>query len=94
MAVFALKDKGFDGRITSEINRKGAIMSKYNVLWEYVKNNGNPSFRLTFDEIQNIAGLPIDHSFLTYKKELVEYGYEVGKISIKNQAVDFHKLDV
>lgn len=69
-------------------------MSKYNVLWEYVKNNGNPSFRLTFDEIQNIAGLPIDHSFLTYKKELVEYGYEVGKISIKNQAVDFHKLDV
>jgi hypothetical protein len=69
-------------------------VSKYNVLWEYVKNNGSPSFQLTFEEIQNIAGLPIDHSFLTYKKELVEYGYEVGKISIKNQTVIFRKLNI
>ena len=29
--------------------------------------------------------LPIDHSFLTYKKELIEYGYKVGKISMKEQ---------
>lgn len=26
-----------------------------------------------------IAGLPIDHFFLTYKKELLEYGFKVGK---------------
>lgn len=52
-------------------------MSKYNSLWEYVQNNGKQSFKLTFEEIQNIAGIAIDHSFLKYKKELIDYGYEV-----------------
>ncbi len=45
-------------------------MSKYNSLWEYVLSNGKQSFKLTFEEIQNIAGIPIDHSFLKYKKNL------------------------
>lgn len=67
-------------------------MSKYDALWEYVRNNGTLSFKLTFDEVQNIAGIPIDHSFLKYKKELVEYGYQVGKISMKEQTVVFNKL--
>lgn len=49
-------------------------MSKYNALWEYVQKNGSQSFRLTFEEIQDIAGISIDHSFLNYKKELTEYG--------------------
>ena len=53
-------------------------MSKYNPLWEYVQKNGTPSFKLTFEEIQSIAGLPIDHSFLKYKKELADYiGYSM-----------------
>ena len=34
----------------------------------------NESFKLTFAEIEQIAGLLIDHSFLNYKKELLEYG--------------------
>ena len=68
-------------------------MGKYNSLWEYVQKKGTNSFKLTFEEIQNIAGLPIDHSFLKYKKELTEYGYEVGKISMKEQTVLFNKLD-
>lgn len=67
-------------------------MSKYNALWEYVRQSGGPSLKLTFDEIQRIAGIPIDHSFLRYKKELGEYGYEVGKISMKEQTVDFNRL--
>ena len=67
-------------------------MSKYHLLWEYVKKNGNQSFKLTFEEIHNIVGIPIDHSFLKYKKELTEYGYEVGKISMKEQTVLFEKL--
>ncbi len=67
-------------------------MSKYNTLWEYVQNNGSHSFKLTFEEIQNISGIPIDHSFLKYKKELTEYGYQVGKISIKEQTVIFNKM--
>ena len=49
-------------------------MSKYNTLWEYVKNNGSRSFKLSFEEIRNIAGIPIDHSFLKYKTELSKYG--------------------
>ncbi len=67
-------------------------MSKYNPLWEYVQKNGSLSFELTFEEIQAIAGIPIDHSFLTYKKELTEYGYQVGKISMKKQTVVFNKV--
>lgn len=68
-------------------------MSKYKLLWEYVQNKGNQSFKLTFDEIKDIAKIPIDHSFLTYKKELIEYGYLVGKISMKEQTVVFNKID-
>ena len=68
-------------------------MSKYNSLWEYVQSNGNQSFKMTFEEIRDIAGIPIDHSFLKYKKELTEYGYEVGKISMKEQTIIFNKVD-
>ena len=66
-------------------------MSKYNALWEYIQKKGEESIRLTFEEIQDIAGIPIDHSVLKYKKELTEYGYQVGKISMKEQTVMFHK---
>lgn len=66
-------------------------MSKYNILWEYVQKTGKESFQLTFDEIQDIVGIHIDHSFLKYKKELTDYGYQVGKISMKEQTVCFHK---
>ncbi len=68
-------------------------MSKYNALWEYVQKSGEEALRLTFEEIQEIAGIPIDHSFLKYKKELPEYGYQVGRISMKEQTVLFHKKD-
>lgn len=66
-------------------------MSKYNALWEYVKNSGSESFKLSFEEIEEIASTPIDHSFLKYKKELEEYGYQVGKISMKEQTVTFNR---
>ena len=68
-------------------------MSKYDALWEYMQKNGQESLQLTFEEIQEIAGVPIDHSFLKYKKELTEYGYQVGKISMKEQTVLFTKMD-
>lgn len=67
-------------------------MSKYDPLWNYIKANGTDNFKLTYAEIEKIAGLPIDHSFLTYKKELLEYGYKVGKISMKEQTVAFEKM--
>lgn len=68
-------------------------MSKYNTLWEYIQENGSPQIKLTFDEIREIAGTPIDHSFLNYKKELTQYGYQVGKISLKGKTVIFNKAD-
>jgi hypothetical protein len=64
-------------------------MSKYNALWEYIQKNGGPFLKLSFAEIQHIIGIEIDHSFLTYKKELAQYGYTVGKISLKEQTVAF-----
>ncbi len=67
-------------------------MSKYKALWEYVQGTGSPSLKLTFAEIQEIAGVRMDHSFLSYKKELSEYGYQVGKISMKEQTVLFNKI--
>lgn len=66
-------------------------MSKYEPLWNWIKENGTDSFKLTYTEIEKIAGVPIDHSFLTYKKELAEYGFKVGKISMKEQTVAFEK---
>ena len=48
-------------------------MSKYDALWVWIKEKGTDSFKLTFAEIPQIAGLPIDHSFLKYKKELMDY---------------------
>ena len=67
-------------------------MSKYEPLWNYLKNNNKDSCKLTYKEIENILGFPIDHSFLTYKKELISYGYEVTKISMKDKTVLFNKL--
>ena len=45
-------------------------MSKFDKVWEYVSERNESPLILTFDEIQNIADMPIDHSFLKYKKEL------------------------
>ncbi len=67
-------------------------MSKYNKLWEYIKDNEKQEYILSFEEIKKILGFDIDHSFLTYKKELKDYGYEVFKISMKNKNVIFKKL--
>lgn len=68
-------------------------MSKYDALWKWIGENGADSFRLTYAEIEKIAGLPLDHSFLKFKKELVDYGYEVVKISMKEQNVAFRRLE-
>ena len=68
-------------------------MSKYNPLWCYLRESGAAQLTLTFGQIEKIAGAPLDHSFLKYKKELLEYGYEVSKISMKAQTVVFLKRE-
>ena len=62
-------------------------MSKYDPLWRYVKENGREEYRLSFEEIQRITGFVFDHAFLTYKKELQDYGYEFKKLSLKEKWV-------
>ncbi len=66
-------------------------MSKYNKLWDYIQSRKESPFKLSFDEAEKIAGVPIDHSFLTYKKELLQYGWQVGKISMKFKTIEFLK---
>ncbi|HAX84049.1 MAG TPA: hypothetical protein DCY15_06195 [Ruminococcaceae bacterium] len=66
-------------------------MSKYEPLWIYVKAQKSNS-SLTFDQIEEILGFPIDHSFLSFKKELSSYGWQVDKISMKNRCVSFKEL--
>lgn len=66
-------------------------MSKYLPLWEYVSKRNDESFSLSFDEIEALLGFPVDHSFLTYKKEISDYGAKVEKISVKERRVLFGK---
>ena len=68
-------------------------MSKYEPLWNYIKDNQKLEYKFTYEEIRNILGFDIDHPFLKYKKELLEYGYEVTKISIKEKYVLIHKIE-
>ena len=67
-------------------------MSKYEPLWKYLKENNQDTYPLSYEEIKNILGFEIDHSFLTYKKEIKAYGYEVLKISMKEKKIVFNKV--
>lgn len=67
-------------------------MSKYEPLWNYLKQNNKEKYKLTFEEIKCILSFEMDHSFLTYKKELKEYDYEVEKISMKEKFVLFKRV--
>ena len=68
-------------------------MSKYKSLWEHLQANGSATLKLTFDEIKSVLGFGIDHSFLNAKKESAQYGYQVGKISMKEKHVTFHRIE-
>lgn len=67
-------------------------MSKYDALWVWIRQNGSDRFSLTFAEIGKIAGVPLDHSFLRYKRELESDGYRVEKISTKAETVTFCRM--
>ncbi len=66
-------------------------MSKYKLFWEYIKKDNNSELKLTFIDIEKILAFPIDHSFLNYKKELIDYCYKVYKISLKEKYIIFKK---
>ena len=62
------------------------------ILWKYIKDNDKQEYIFSYDDIKNILGFNIDHSFLTYKKEADEYGDEVLKISLKDKMVMIKKV--
>lgn len=68
-------------------------MSKCDSLWSYIKEQDGQILLLTFAQIEAFCGLPIDYSFLLYKKEPLGYGWQVGKISMKQQTVLFKKRE-
>ena len=68
-------------------------MGKYDALWVHVRRDGRTGFQLSFDEIEAILGFPIDHSFLNFKRELLQYGYRVGRITMKVKSVSFEKCE-
>ena len=68
-------------------------MSKFSPLWEYVAGQQGSRLHLSFAQVEEICGLPIDHSFLNCKKELLAYGWQVKKISLKQQTVALEKLE-
>lgn len=68
-------------------------MSKFLPLWEYVAGQEGRELLLPFSKVEEICGLPIDHSFLNCKKELLAYGWQVKKISLKQQTVALEKLE-
>ena len=66
-------------------------MSQYDVLWKYINGQNQDEIQLTFLEIEEIIHSSMNHSFLTYKKDLLAYGYHVKKISLKEKWVLFQK---
>ena len=68
-------------------------MSKFSPLWEYVAGQQGSELLLSFAQVEEICGLPIDHSFLNCKKELLAYSWRVKKISLKQQTVAFEKME-
>ena len=66
-------------------------MSKYQPLWEHIQTIDAEKLSLSYEELQSILGFPIDHSFLNYKKELLAYGWNMKKISMKEETVRFER---
>ena len=43
-------------------------MSKYEPLWDFISKRNEDDLTLTFADIENIVGVPLNHSFLTAKR--------------------------
>ena len=72
-------------------------MSKYNDLWIYIdlifKQMDKEKIELSFSQIKDVAGIELDHSFLNCKKEVLDYGYKVEKVKLKDKKIVFSKVN-
>ena len=64
-------------------------MGNYEALWTYIRESGKQPLVLSFEEMETLLGAPLSHAFLNRKKELLAYGWEVQKISMKEKTVRF-----
>jgi hypothetical protein len=67
-------------------------MSKYDQLWKYIADCGQDRLMIPFSAVEKIAGVPLDHSFLRYKKELLDYGYQVDNLFLKKQQIQISRI--
>jgi hypothetical protein len=77
----------------AEPKKRGLKNEQIRPLWKYLSECGEDQILLSFEDVRKILGFDIDHSFLNYKKELTQYGYRVGKISLKEKTVRFLKAE-
>lgn len=89
---FVKKCLFFDIMLLNRNYKGDKSMSKYDPLWKYIQEKNEDKLLLSFAEVKEVLGFPIDHSFLNYKKELLAYGYQVGKISLKEQTVKIERV--
>jgi hypothetical protein len=67
--VYVLDAPQAVGNVLKEIQ-----MSRYEPLWKCLQTNGHETVKLTLEEIDAVLCFPLDHSFLTYKKEAARAG--------------------
>lgn len=67
-------------------------MSKYQHLWDKIAESDQDQLTLSFDQVKDWGGVALDHSFLNYKKELLDYGYQVAHIYLKKRSILIKKL--
>ena len=68
-------------------------MDKYIKLRQRFERKEEAQIVLTFEEIKDIAWIEIDHSFLSYKKNLEKYWYTLVQISQKDKFMKFEKMN-
>lgn len=58
-------------------------LSKYEPLWRFLSGDGSGCIQFSFERIDEILGFPLDYSFLNYKQEAEQYGYNSERSALK-----------
>ena len=66
-------------------------MRKYDALWAYIQGLNEEKPILRFADVEKNCRYTVGSFFFDVQKELAQYGYAVGKISMKSQTVLFIK---
>ena len=66
-------------------------MQQFQPLWEFINAQNRTECKLSFDSIESILGFPLDHSFLSAKKQLNAYGFRVKKFYLAEKTEHYKK---